>query len=120
MSIDNENDLCSDSFVEELTRFIGTTVTIYATCGGESGCGFTGVLAAVNCRFVKLITCIGPAPCCCIGSTCNSPQCPTLGVGRGGNVRGYGNTRGYLPVVNVGSVAEIPINRIASFVHEAV
>ena len=44
--------------MESLCRYIGQTVT----SGGLSGCGFTGVLAAVNENSVKLITNFGAAP----------------------------------------------------------
>ena len=43
-------------FAEDLERFVGQTVTIFTTSGGLSGAGFTGVLAFVDCRTVKLIT----------------------------------------------------------------
>lgn len=33
---------------DSLCRYIGQTVTIFTTSGGLSGCGFTGVLVAVN------------------------------------------------------------------------
>ena len=48
--------------MESLCRYIGQTVTIFTTSGGMSGCGFTGVLAAVNENSVKLITNFGAAP----------------------------------------------------------
>jgi hypothetical protein len=91
-----------ESFVQHLARFVGETVTIFTTSGGVSGEGFTGVLILVNRSFVRLITMIGPAPGCPLGSSCT-------GLPTNGNV-----------VTRVGSVADIPINRIAAFVHNAV
>ena len=42
-------------FYNGLARYIGQTVTIFTTSGGESGRGFTGVVASVNRNVVKLI-----------------------------------------------------------------
>ncbi len=69
--------------LESLSRYIGQTVTIFTTSGGCSGSGFTGVLASVNENYVKLITNIGAAPSCPLGSSCTG-----YGYGYGG---GYGN-----------------------------
>ena len=103
------------TILEQLARFVGTTVTIYTTSGGQSGAGITGVLVCVDPCFIKLITCIGPAPCCPLGSTCT---CGRLG-GMGGGY-GYGNVMGGPFINNVGSVAVIPVDRIAAYVHNAV
>lgn len=43
----------------DMSRFVGKTVTIFTASGGVSGAGFTGVLACVDERVVKLITRIG-------------------------------------------------------------
>ena len=96
----------SDVF-RDLARYTGETVTIYTTSGGESGCGFTGVLLAVSDRYVRLVTQIGPAPGCSLGNACS---------GFGGGRRGFGSGGYYSP----GSVTVIPIDRIASFVHNAI
>lgn len=103
------------SFLAELARFIGTTVTIYMTSGGQSGFGVTGVLTNVNPSFIKLITCIGPAPCCCLGSACTGGRIgPRGGFGAGG---GFASA----PFLNnVGSVVDIPVDKIAAYVHNAV
>jgi len=97
--------------------FIGETVTIYTTSGGESGEGFTGVVLKVSDCFVRLITRIGPAPGCALGSDCDGRRYRGCygrdDYGYGG--RGYG---GYGR--NLGSVVDIPIDKIAAFVHNAV
>jgi hypothetical protein len=98
----------SGDFVEHLANFIGETVTIFATSGGESGSGFTGVLLFVNNCFVRLITCIGPPPECPLGNGCDSDSSSSKKCkGDNGLVR------------TVGSVTDIPIDRIAAFVHNA-
>ena len=84
---------------------IGETVTIFTTSGGLSGCGFTGVVLAVNPCFVRLITHIGAAPNCALGSCCGVPD---------GGYGSYGNVR------TVGSVTDIPLDRIAAVVRNAV
>ena len=90
--------------VESLSRYIGQTVTIFTTSGGYSGGGFTGVLATVTENYVKLITNIGAAPSCPVGSSC---------TGYYNYNCNYGNNW-------LGSVTEIPICKIASFTHNAI
>jgi hypothetical protein len=113
-------------FGNNLTRFIGQTVTIFTTSGGDSGRGFTGVLASVNCDFVRLITQIGPAPSCALGSCCDERHgCDrdfedddNLGQGPGGIGRNPNRARCH--VNTLGSIIDIPVDRIASFVHNSV
>ena len=100
----NENCL-----LDSLTRYIGQTVTIFTTSGGCSGAGFTGVLVSVNENYVKLITNIGAAPSCPLGSSCS-------GYGYNYNNQGCGGY-GYNWL---GSVTEIPVCKIASFTHNAI
>lgn len=118
-----------------LAKYIGETVTIFTSSGGQSGAGFTGVILSVNDCFVRLITRIGPPPGCALGNACTG-----FNVGKGygcgtGNTGGYGygtvlpasengavtagGWNGY-PVATVGSVTDIPISSIVSFVHNAV
>jgi hypothetical protein len=137
------------SFANDLARHIGQTVTIFTTSGGESGRGFTGILASVNCNFVRLVTQIGPAPGCALGNCCDHensyPRDNVGGVGTdcdnygmynelalcGNNnptaVQGIqnnnlGNQRRINCNANngLGSIVDIPINRIASFVHNSI
>jgi hypothetical protein len=136
------------NFVNNLSRHIGQTVTIFTTSGGESGRGFTGILASVNCNFVRLITQIGPAPGCALGNCCdNEISYPRNNVGRVGSDRDNydvynelaacrtNNPTSVQGVQNnnmdsqrrincngnngLGSIVDIPINKIASFVHNA-
>lgn len=106
--------------IRELSRFIGETVTIYTTSGGESGRGFTGVLIGISSDpFVRLLTDIGPAPACALGSCCDKGRSREdfdeddedfEDEDRG---RRRIDCRGR----NTGSIVDIPINRIAAFVH---
>ncbi|MFL0252674.1 hypothetical protein ACJDT4_19860 [Clostridium neuense] len=124
------------NFLDELPRFIGQTVTIYTTSGGESGFGFTGVLVAINNSFVRLITQIGPAPGCALGSCCGGGYGYKGGrnyyggeygkgeYGKGEYGNGYGRCGNYGRIDcnfnSLGSIVDIPLNRIASFVHNAI
>jgi hypothetical protein len=110
------------SLVNSLARNIGQTVTIFTTSGGESGRGFTGVLASVNCNFVRLITQIGPAPGCALGNCCDDRCHDHCHDGRGNNGRDGlgGQGRASCRVDNLGSIVDIPIDRIAAFVQNAV
>jgi hypothetical protein len=103
-------------FLEELARNIGQTVTIFTTSGGESGRGFTGVLSIVDYSFVRLVTQIGPGPGCALGSCCDD-DLPRTGV-EGAQIGGQG--RANCRPNNVGSIVDIPTDRIAAFVHNAV
>ena len=105
-------------FYNGLARYIGQTVTIFTTSGGESGRGFTGVVASVDCNVVKLITEIGPAPGCALGNACDDCEDSEefSGSRRNRSRRNRSRSFGF----GLGSIVEIPINRIASFVHNAV
>lgn len=125
-----------------LSNYIGETVTIFTNSGGQSGAGFTGVILSVNNVFVRLITRIGPPPGCSLGNACTGFK---VGYGWDGYDNGCGITGAYsngydagpiapaseigalgsggwdgYPVYTVGSVTDIPIDRIVSFVHNAV
>lgn len=117
-----------------LADYIGETVTIFTSSGGQSGSGFTGVVMAVNEVFVRLLTRIGPPPGCSLGNACSNFN---VGYGAGAGGAGVGNGIGPVlpasvngaiaaggwdgyPVSTVGSVTDIPIASIVSFVHNAV
>jgi hypothetical protein len=110
--------------ISQLARWTGTTVTIYTTSGGASGCGFTGVLILCDPCFVRLITCIGPAPCCSLGSSCDTCCCPVFDncsqFGRRfpGSRFGGGQRNNF--ICNVGATVDIPVDRIVAFVHNAI
>ncbi len=104
----SEKIMCEDgSFEDEIHRYIGQTVTIFTTSGGQSGNGFTGVILSVNRSFVRLITRIGTAPQSPLGDTYNEYE----------SYPGQGNNNKEL---SVGSVTDIPIDKISAFVHNAV
>lgn len=80
---------------------IGETVTIYTQSGGRSGQGFTGVVLAANACMVRLVTSFGPAPDDIFGS--NGGCC----CGRRRSSR-------------IGSVCDIPTEKIVALVRNAV
>lgn len=112
-----------DSFIRNMSRFIGETVTIYTTSGGESGRGFTGVLIGISRDpFVRLLTEIGSAPGCALGSCCDVDdnfgdedfEDEDFEESTGGNRRRFDCGRR-----TAGAVVDIPVDRIAAFVHNA-
>ncbi|MBL4934786.1 hypothetical protein JK636_03320 [Clostridium sp. YIM B02515] len=118
--------------VNDLARHIGQTVTIFTTSGGESGRGFTGILASVNNRFVRLIVQIGSAPGCALGSCCDDrhDHCDCdrnsgreMGIefemDRDRN-RNRDRDRFDCNGRTLGAIVDIPVDRIAAFVHNAV
>ena len=104
----------SDNIIDHLSKFVGETVTLFTESGGESGSGFTGVVIFVSPCFVRLITCIGPAPSCAVGSSCDS----SFGFGSRCDNRCKGDTS--VGRNSLGSVTDIPTNKIVAFVHNAV
>ena len=135
---ENERFIIGKSFADILCKYIGETVTIFTSSGGQSGSGFTGVILAVDSCIVRLISRIGPPPACSLGNACTG-----FGVDyRGSNCNNYsginsgvyggpvlpadvngstsaGGWNGY-PVYTVGSITDIPVSNIVSFVHNAV
>jgi hypothetical protein len=107
-----------NGLLEHMREFVGETVTVFTTSGGVSGCGFTGVLISVNPCFIRLVTEQGTPP--------SNPLAENIcgdfdnGPGRGpcgpNFVRG-GNDGHFRPV---GSVCDIPVDRIVAFCHNAV
>jgi len=93
--------------IEELYRYIGQTVTIFTTSGGASGCGFTGVLLRVNPCYVTLVNRLGTAP--------TNPLSEEI-CGERRSERG----RADVPIYTVGSVCDIPVDKIAAFCHNAI
>lgn len=108
----------NEDFAELMARWIGTTVTIYTSSGGASGCGFTGVLTTVDPCVVRLVTCLGPGPCCSLGSSCVTPGCPT--VRNGIRFSEFGRRRFDNCINNVGATVVIPIENIVAFVHNSI
>ncbi len=100
-------------FAFAMSKYIGQTVTIFTQSGGTSGCGFTGVVIGVNECFVRLITQIGPAPGCALGNACGGSNMSN-GIGCGNEMMMGA------PIATVGSVTDIPLSSIVSFVHPAV
>jgi len=90
----------------ELCQHIGETVTIYTTSGGPSGGGFTGVLMSVNNCQARLVIRRGPTPCCAIGDGCCDRE------------DDFGSDK--CQDRCFGAVADIPLDRIACFVHNAI
>ncbi len=117
------------NFVRHLCNFVGETVTIFTTSGGAAGCGFTGVVLSVNACFIRLVTEQGMAPANPLADSicCNMDNGNGNGNGNGGcfgpisnpgrcNGNGNGNGNGRI----VGSVVDIPLDKIAAFCHNAV
>ncbi|MGB8451641.1 MAG: hypothetical protein WCD89_04845 [Anaerocolumna sp.] len=92
-------------FIPHISKFVGQTVTVFTTSGGLSGSGFTGVVLAVNCDFIRLVIKQGSAPI--------NPL--NVGYDDGCNGRKYRDC-----CYRAGAVVDIPFDRISSFVHNAI
>ncbi|MGB8451640.1 MAG: hypothetical protein WCD89_04840 [Anaerocolumna sp.] len=108
------NGLGNERFIRHIARFVGETVTCFTASGGISGSGFTGVILAVNCDFVRLVTDQGSAPTSPIDPPYD--ECDNVNNGSNYNNMNYDRRHCY----NVGSVTDIPIDKIVAFVHNAV
>lgn len=114
-----------DSLVRHLCKFVGETVTIFTTSGGASGCGFTGVILSVNHKFVRLLTRMGEPPanplakniCGDIDGGCMSGY-KGFGMSDGDSLLGKSHMKD--SGSRVGSICDIPIDRIAAFCHNTV
>lgn len=105
------------NFVNHISNYIGETVTIYTTSGGESGLGFTGVILSINPTYVRLITQIGSAPSCALGNCCLVKEIRSKKDAE----EMQDSTEGFdCSGRTVGSVTDIPIEKIVAFVHNAV
>lgn len=104
------------NFLDELISNIGQTVTIFTTSGGESGSGFTGVLTIANNSFVRLVLQLGPGPGCALGNCCDKDfprgESNEIQIGEQGRATCRNN--------RLGSIVDIPLARIAAFVHNSV
>ena len=106
------------SLVDHMREFIGETVTIFTTSGGVSGCGFTGVIITVSPCFVRLVTEQGVPPTNPLAENICGDLDGGPGRGPGGCFCGKGGHEGHYRAV--GSVCDIPVDRIVAFCHNAV
>lgn len=107
-------------FIENMMRFLGETVTVFTTSGGESGSGFTGVLTYVSPDYIKIVVAIGSPPECGLGNECDFEfGCDEFEGRRGRHGRRGFQGRRRFPFFGLGSVVDIPVSRIASFVHNS-
>ncbi|WP_432432691.1 hypothetical protein [Clostridium swellfunianum] len=91
--------LSDDSFIQSLIKYIGQTITIYTVSGGESGSGFTGVLLDVKKDYIKILSKLASAPE--IYADNSSSMVDEAGV-------------------SLGTITDIPLNKIAAFVHNTI
>jgi hypothetical protein len=112
------NEIEENKFALHMAKYIGITVTVFVNSGGMSGAGFTGILLDSNSIYIKLLIHIGPAPACSLVNSCmyNSPI-----FGPGFNTHIRNAAQNWRPFIRtVGSIAYIPVDKIAAFVHNAV
>jgi hypothetical protein len=107
----NEKQNCiENAFVRYLRRFSGRTITVFVAAGGESGMGFTGVALGANKQILRLVTRIGTPPECALGNDCTWDQHRRLP-----NYRSQQNKDQQL-----GSITDIPIDKIVAIVHNII
>jgi len=118
-----ENKFEENKFALHMSKYLGTTVTVFVSSGGISGAGFTGILIDANSIYIRLIMHIGPAPSCSPGNSCIYSNhifkpCFNLNI-----INPYiiNKAQVWRPFIRtVGSIACIPVDKIAAFVHNAV
>lgn len=100
-----------------LSDLVGETVTIFTQSGGCSGQGFTGVILTINPCFVRLVNSFGSAPDNVFGinQSVRDRNCRNNRGSDDGGFCGCGGNR-----FHVGSVVDIPIDKIVAFAHNAV
>jgi hypothetical protein len=87
----------SENLQKDLENFVGETVTVYTVSGGRAGSGFTGMILYVNSSYVRILMKMERRP----GRTGNTGSSGR----RNSNAAGRGVT------------ADIPLDKIACFVH---
>lgn len=115
----NGNNGGDEWFVKHIRKFVGENVLVFTTSGGASGSGFDGVLMEVNNEFIRLINRQSSPPTCPISDVCNHSEeyyDSSNGTMNGSCQNGGGNHHKR----SVGSITDIPIDRIAAFCHNAV
>ncbi len=126
----SNTNCCDSNLASNLACNIGETITIFTTSGGQSGCGFTGVVLKATPCFIRLLTCIGSPPACALGNgctqgcynnLCNFWECSIYDGFCESRRRRFGCcNRGagqcFRPIRTVGSQVDIPIDKIAAIV----
>jgi len=109
-------------FVRHIQKFIGESVLVFTTSGGASGSGFSGVLMDVNADFIRLVNQQSTPPTCPISNVCNEDDDDDYCNGRDGNgtMNESNQYRMRMSSHNVGSICDIPIDRIVAFCHNAI
>jgi hypothetical protein len=116
-----QGQTCNQGNLLGLEDHIGETVTIFTTSGGASGRGFTGAILFVNNFFVRLTTRIGPAPGCALGNACFRDFDDRFnGRRRDGFCNFCGGHNDDDFVRTVGSIVDIPLDRIAAVVFNSI
>lgn len=95
--------LSDDTFIQSLIKYIGQTITIYTSSGGESGSGFTGVLLDVKKDYIKILSRIGSPPNCSSGSISEEES-----------------KKNNCEDACLGAITDIPLSKIAAFVHNTI
>lgn len=113
---DCNNSLIIDSF-DDLECNKGRIITVFTESGGCTGCGFTGLLVEVNCKFIKLITELPSAPSHPFGFD-NGCCCRNGGFGNNFDNFGVGSRRGHDRCCRdrFGTAIVIPVCKIVSIV----
>jgi hypothetical protein len=116
----------NQSFEQLLRNYVGQTVIVFTTSGGPSGCGFEGIVLEVNSKFIRLSNQMGNPPASPLSETICGDLLGDLDGGCASRARnGVGASPGSrmdkhpYPVFTVGSVCDIPIDKIAAFCHNA-
>lgn len=115
----DERETCLVEVIEEnifashIARYTGETVTVFVATGWMAGMGFTGILLDANHIFVRLLTQVGAVPACSIDNGCIGPG--LFGILAGLYLHGF-----YGLSNTLGVIADIPVDKITAFVHNAV
>jgi hypothetical protein len=93
--------LNDNNFIQSLIKYIGQTITIYTVSGGESGSGFTGVLLDVKNDYIKILSEIASPP-----DFISDTDEKEINQNN--------------EALSLGTITNIPINKIAAFVHNTI
>ncbi len=105
-------------FAKHMRRYIGETVTVFVRAGGASGRSFTGVLMNVTNEYIRLVSQIGPVPSCGLARVCKVACCRCYYKARAPYTLGRSTPVGILG--RAGSIVNIPVKKIVSFIHNPI
>ncbi|MCX8132255.1 MAG: hypothetical protein N3I35_19440 [Clostridia bacterium] len=99
-----------------ISKYTGSTVTVYVCGGGVCSLGFTGVLISSNSSYIRLLTRISSPPAYPLFYVCQN--CPKH-LSAQARIWSLSMCTPSFSIFYPGSIACIPLKKITGFIHNA-